>query len=167
MIPYQEKLLNDLETELNGSGLIGKAFVRFCPFLRMYPHFAQQYISLISVISSLCTSEESFFQFVKQFNQTCSVAHKKSLHDLLELPIYRPEQYSEVLKQLLRYTPEDHSDHGDLQVGFCPVLYHSFPLLYKWLILLRQKKDSEKAPPPSIYCQICTLKLKKNFLGGI
>jgi hypothetical protein len=86
---------------------IGNIFLHFAPIMIIYTEYSTSYQTAVDTWIKLNTNAD----FVAKHRQLRS---KKSLDNLMIMPIQRLPRYNLLIRDLHKYTPESHSDYKNL-----------------------------------------------------
>eukprot|EP01047_Picozoa_sp_COSAG01_P019008 COSAG01_NODE_1043_length_11954_cov_9.077014_14_plen_261_part_00 len=106
LLPCQENFLAELQGEsdkIGQSGAIGRVFVAFAPYFRMYTAYVSNYTTALLMIVKLKKRPE--FRGILASAQERGVP---GLEDLLITPVQRLPRYKMLLQELLAQTPVSH-----------------------------------------------------------
>jgi hypothetical protein len=113
LLPCQENFLAELRGEsdkIGQSGAIGRVFVAFAPYFRMYTAYVSNYTTALLMIVKLKKRPE--------FRGILASALERGvpgLEDLLITPVQRLPRYKMLLQELVAQTPESHFDYTQLE----------------------------------------------------
>ncbi|PRP83963.1 hypothetical protein PROFUN_08647 [Planoprotostelium fungivorum] len=93
-------------------------FVSMCEHFGVYREYCLNFERLPAILRDLNFKNESFRQFIKKQTQD----HKLELTSLdleaiLIMPVQRPPRYSLLFKELLKHTPQGHSDYSNISLA--------------------------------------------------
>ncbi|KAL6078366.1 Rho guanine nucleotide exchange factor (GEF) 17 [Balamuthia mandrillaris] len=113
-----QKLLSDLEkTHEAGGGSILKNLCdnlgTFIPFLKMYTQYINNYDNAHKRVKKLSNSA-AFKTFLQQCKSRPE-CNSLGLHDHLIMPVQRLPRYELLLRDILRYTPDDSAEHSKIK----------------------------------------------------
>eukprot|EP01080_Neovahlkampfia_damariscottae_P003203 gene3203-5519_t len=114
LLKFQEQFLETMEKQMKEySPKIGKAFVDFAPYLKVYPEYINDYDENINLLCDLQASKKSFEQFLNKQSMLPECANL-SVESFLIKPIQRIPRYKLLLRDLVKETPEYHVDYENL-----------------------------------------------------
>lgn len=112
---FHKDFLKELTNEYNNFPLqpvrLGKKFLQFSPFLKLYTEYTNCYQNSVDTMQ-LCLKKNNFAQWMDKHireNMDCL-----PLDSLLIMPIQRIPRYRLLLEEVIKYTPEEHIDYKDL-----------------------------------------------------
>ena len=79
--------------------------------LQAYINFSNNYDSIITTLDKLHLSNPRFRTFIKNANENSGLI---PLQHLLQSPLQRIKEYTNILGSLELYTPENHPDHANI-----------------------------------------------------
>lgn len=96
---------------------IGDVMTRLIPYLKIYQEYINNYENSIKVLNKLLEKNSKFVQLLNCLGSG-SFLGKLGLDLLRGVPVQRITRYVLLLKQLLKYTPEDHVDFEQLSDSY-------------------------------------------------
>eukprot|EP00339_Tiarina_fusa_P014402 CAMPEP_0117009036 /NCGR_PEP_ID=MMETSP0472-20121206/8327_1 /TAXON_ID=693140 ORGANISM="Tiarina fusus, Strain LIS" /NCGR_SAMPLE_ID=MMETSP0472 /ASSEMBLY_ACC=CAM_ASM_000603 /LENGTH=436 /DNA_ID=CAMNT_0004711225 /DNA_START=18 /DNA_END=1329 /DNA_ORIENTATION=+ len=114
MLKALEEVIGD---KTGGNVQIGGVFTKLADYFKMYKVFCANQQQSLAAVDLQCKKNP-------QFKKNLDVCHSDPrcrglfLQSFLIKPIQRVCKYPLFLRELIRYTPEDHPDHTDLQSAF-------------------------------------------------
>jgi len=108
--------------ELTADICIGEIFVRQADFMKMYTNFVNNYNTSMTVLSQLREENSNFETFLQNQNRTFRKDTQGwDLTDYLITPVQRLPRYRLLLEDLLRNTPETHSDYPPVKEALAKI----------------------------------------------
>ena len=101
--------LDDLRREVGG---VAGVVLRLCAFLKMYTAYLQNYTQALTAIDAQ-RKNKGFQALVSDARRRCGL----DLMSYLIMPVQRVPRYELLLRELMRYTPETHSERPTLQAA--------------------------------------------------
>ena len=142
MLPLQEKkILDDEMLKMQFGGLmiilekhklflesisnadfsiIGRLFKEFSSELNVYEEYLVNFDIALTKRASLLMSNRKFANFLETV-RTNPLCEGQGLESFLIAPVQRIPRYRLLLQELLKYTPEDHSDFTDISEAFASI----------------------------------------------
>lgn len=113
---YNSMLLEGLKSRMNSwssQQKIGDVFLSMADFLKCYTTYVNNYDEAHLLLRNLVKENPKFAKFIEEVR---SHPHSKGLNlfSLLIMPIQRPPRYVLLLKELQKFTPQDHPDYVPL-----------------------------------------------------
>jgi len=96
---------------------IGDIMEQLIPPLKIYQDYINNYDKSVKVLNKLCDKNNKFVQLLNCLG-TGTFVGKMGLDLLRGVPVQRITRYVLLLKQLLKYTPEDHEDYNKLKEAY-------------------------------------------------
>lgn len=98
--------------------IIGDIFVSSftkCLLMDAYSNFINHFVQAKTTIRQATNARPQFVKYIEQ----CTKEHKEklTLSDLLIMPVQRIPRYCLILKDMLKYTPTEHPDFGNLKLA--------------------------------------------------
>lgn len=125
IIVISETLINRMNNELGEAGEnIGKIFLEFSQFLKIYVPYVSNYENLFHIYSKL--------QKKKVLNGL--EENSEFIRDKIITPIQRIPRYSMLFNELLKYTPQGHKEY--------PVISQACKALEQTCIIINEKKKA-------------------------
>ncbi len=112
-------LLRQLEARKPDESL-GMIFVAICPYLKLYSSFINAYSDAMSSLSD-AMAVDKFVQFYAEASQHPMIGGL-SLPSLLIMPVQRIPRYELLLRDLLKYTEDDHPDKPALEDAMAKIV---------------------------------------------
>jgi len=116
---FLSSLRVDFEKVATGKGgdiFIGRTFVQFSHFFKMYSIFCNEHEQAQTLIGEYASQNAAFAEFLKEARQD-QRAGGFDIQSFLIMPIQRIPRLKMLLEELLKCTPADHEDHAQLTKG--------------------------------------------------
>jgi hypothetical protein len=121
-----KKIFSNIPTLLNCNGafyeqlcsveprnlMVGKIFLDFCTFFRMYAEYTNHFDENCRILQTL--KQKSSFKNALEKLEMDPRVHNLNFNDFHITPVQRIMRYALLLEQLLRYTDETHADYQSL-----------------------------------------------------
>jgi len=138
-------------TVWNSRMRISDVFLQLAPYMKLYSEFVNRYEEALADQIGLAITNEKFAVFVDHIG-------KMQFMNLFGAPFQRIPRYELLLKELLKYTPKDHTDYVDLQKAFSAVqaVAHHINEQKKHIdeIVLHHKIENKTFSQPT-WCDVC------------
>ncbi|KAG7160618.1 Active breakpoint cluster region-related protein-like [Homarus americanus] len=107
--------LKENTSQWDGTNTIGELFRVLASKLDVYATFLQNYPRAVETVKRCSTQSPQFADITRSIKLRSLQSQAQSLEDLLHRPVARVQKNALVLHDLLKYTPEHHSDHETLR----------------------------------------------------
>ena len=107
------KNLCDVQKEWNDNTCVSECLLKFCPKLKMYHHYIENYGKALKAYAR-CLEKKEFRKFVDGLNYSDSIG-RLSFESLLICPVQRIPRYVLLFNDLFKHTPETHPDYPKMK----------------------------------------------------
>lgn len=112
LLILNRKILVEMRTK--GTALnIGKLFIQYAPFFKMYGLYAGGYITGTTLLSNLKVNREDIEPWL-QFAARAPMCRGLRLSDFLIMPVQRVPRYRMLLEEVLKHTETNDPEYDDL-----------------------------------------------------
>eukprot|EP01080_Neovahlkampfia_damariscottae_P003202 gene3202-5518_t len=123
ILELQTNFMASMADELKGiSPKIGKTFVEFAPYLKVYPEYINNYDDTIGLLNELQATKKGFDKFLREQIQLPECGNLP-LESFLIKPIQRIPRYKLLLRDLVKETPEHHIEYENLITAYEKINY--------------------------------------------
>ncbi|KAL6077133.1 Rho guanine nucleotide exchange factor (GEF) 17, variant 2 [Balamuthia mandrillaris] len=115
LYPLNVQFLRELEERMKlwpTSTSVGDIFIKFGPMMKLYSDFINNYERSQAMLKQL-SEQQQFATFLKEAERKSRC--RQDIHSLLIMPVQRLPRYQLLLKELLRFTHEEHVDYAHLK----------------------------------------------------
>eukprot|EP01087_Luapelamoeba_hula_P011918 TRINITY_DN3304_c0_g1_i2.p1 TRINITY_DN3304_c0_g1~~TRINITY_DN3304_c0_g1_i2.p1 ORF type:complete len:521 (-),score=109.35 TRINITY_DN3304_c0_g1_i2:32-1594(-) len=103
--------------KLQDSDLCGQTMLKIADFLKMYTQYCSTQDTSMRTLSQVEKKNKAFAQFLDDCMSN-PISRGLSINAFLIKPVQRICKYPLLLRELMKYTPEDHQDYADIQAAF-------------------------------------------------
>ncbi|KAL2918478.1 hypothetical protein HK105_201879 [Polyrhizophydium stewartii] len=113
------ELLNELRSRIEtvpfdaSRTLIGNVFLTLTPYLKMYSLYTTNFNRALALVTEIAQKNQAFAAFTREQARRPE-CKGRILQTFLIEPVQRIPRYKLLLEDLVKHTPENHPDYGDL-----------------------------------------------------
>jgi len=93
---------------------ISDVFLQLAPYMKLYSEFVNRYEEALAFQTGLTITNAKYAAFIEHIG-------KMLFMNLFGAPFQRIPRYELLLRELIKFTPKDHTDYADLQKAFFAV----------------------------------------------
>ncbi|KAL9650367.1 hypothetical protein ABK040_016434 [Willaertia magna] len=117
----QNTTTNNNNGSLNGSlntpivKSFGEAFLEMAPFMKLYTEYINNFQNAATILRERRKKNQNLNNYLNKCKETREECKGLDITSFMILPVQRIPRYQLLLKELLKYTPKEHSDYKKLQ----------------------------------------------------